>query len=152
MDIDKIKHALYEKCMSKIDKQLAALEKQMASIIESRDGETKSSVGDKYETGRAMMQLELQKAQGQNNLANNTKNELKQIDIKLKPKKISKGSLVITDKGIYFIAIGMGKVKVDEQVYFCVSSASPIGAQLLKKQVGDSVVFNGNKINILEIA
>lgn len=128
------------------------LEAALASVTESRDNETKSSVGDKYETGRAMMQLEEEKYRTQ--LANNLQAQslLDRIDPDLVRDKVEHGSLVQTDRGWYFLAIGIGKVKLQDKLFFVVSTDSPIGGMLLQKQVGDQIIFQGKKVSVLAIS
>ena len=47
------------KCMSsRLQQKLARLEDMMKNAQAEANKETKSSAGDKYETGRSMMQLE----------------------------------------------------------------------------------------------
>ena len=62
--------------------------------------------------------------------------------------KIQFGSLIITSKGIFFMSIGLGQIKVNNQIIFCISTSSPVGQLLLDKKAEDLVEFNGNKIII----
>ena len=151
MDLSTIKHALYQHCQNTLQAQIHALKENLQSIKESRDNETKSSVGDKYETGRAMMQLEFQKVQSQLNRIKADFSELKALDINKKTSKVEKGSIVLTNQGIYFVSVSLGKVKLDDQIYFCLSSDSPIGKLLHHKKVGARVQFNSKVIDLMQI-
>ena len=51
-----LKTAIWTACYEQVEQRIQTIESVLASIVESRNNETKSSVGDKYETGRAMMQ------------------------------------------------------------------------------------------------
>ena len=53
------------------------------------------------------------------------------------------GSLVRTDRGNFYVAIGIGKVTLDGEVYYCVSVGAPLVRAMLGKEVGDEVTFNG---------
>jgi transcription elongation GreA/GreB family factor len=152
MNLVTIKHSLYQHCQTTLKGQINALEENLQSIVESRDNETKSSVGDKYETGRAMMQLEFQKVQSQLNRIRAEFSELKALDINKKTSKVEKGSIVLTNQGIYFVSVSLGKIKLDDQIYFCLSSDSPIGRLLLHKRIGDKIQFNKKEIDLLQIA
>lgn len=145
------KQKLYQICEKEIDDKIAMIEKNIASIIESRNNETKSSAGDKYETGRAMMQIEEDKNKSQLIQLKNTKNELLQIKNKENTEEINAGSLVKTNKGIFYISIGLGKVKIDDVLYYCISNTSPIALILRGKRVGDEAVFNNRNYNILDV-
>jgi transcription elongation GreA/GreB family factor len=111
--------------------------------------ETKSSAGDKHETGRAMIQLEMEKAGQQLSEVIWMKEVLNRIDIKKNNDVISLGSLIITTKGNYFLAISVGKISVESLDYFAISSQSPIGKQLLGKKVGEFIAFNQAKILVI---
>ena len=47
-----------------------------------------------------------------------------------------------TNRGNYFLAVGLGKVRLEKRVFFCTSMDSPIGRQLLGKTAGESFLFN----------
>ena len=54
-----------------------------------------------------------------------------------------------TTKGTYFLAVSVGKITVEGEDYFVVSTKSPIGKQLLGKKIGEVIPFN--EAEILEI-
>ena len=49
------KEQVLQHCQEMIDGQIAELSNEIAKVEESAANETKSSMGDKYETGREMM-------------------------------------------------------------------------------------------------
>ncbi len=55
---NEIKEQLYNYCMTHINNRINNIEDILRSIKEAKNNETKSSAGDKYETSRAMMQIE----------------------------------------------------------------------------------------------
>ena len=150
-DPHQIKNTLYEVCAKQIAERIATIEQRLEAIAEARDNETKSSVGDKYETGRAMMQLEAEKAGVQLAETRRVKIELEQIDPGKTTETVGPGSLVLTDRGIYFLAVGIGKIKLDGQTYYCISENAPIGRLLLSQKQGAVIGFNDRQIKILEI-
>lgn len=64
-----------------IDEKSAIVKNEIQLAIETRDNETKSNVGDKFETTREMMQLEIEKNVLQLNKYELQKNELLKINI-----------------------------------------------------------------------
>ena len=56
------------------------------------------------------------------------------------------GSLIITDKGNYYLGISAGKITINSTDYFAISASSPIGKQLIGKKVGNVIAFNQAKI------
>ncbi len=126
-------------------------EQAVAAAIESRDGETKSSAGDKFETGRAMMQLEQQRHEVQLSKAVQLSADLDRLDTETVYASVVPGALVETDRGIYFMSIGMGKVVVDTQTVYCISIQSPIGKALLHRKKGDLIQFQNRPYRIVDI-
>ncbi len=147
-----IKLQIQQALLAELETKLSTTEQAIAAAKESRDSNTKSSVGDKYETGRAMMQQELDKLEMQLNQTLGLRQELKQINLEKKFERVEQGSLVRTSQGIYFMVFGFGKLKLEEQVYYVISTVSPIGQVLRGKSIDDVISFNGKEIKILEIA
>ena len=152
MDNLHLKKELIHKCSEHVDARIAAIQTAMDSIFESKLAETKSSAGDKFETGRAMMHAEEQKLITQMHHAKSDLETISGLPKKTANEQIGPGNLVATSRGHYLISIGVGKVTVDGVIYFCISTASPIGAKLSGKIAGDQIEFNGRAIDILEIS
>jgi transcription elongation GreA/GreB family factor len=148
---DTIKRNILKELDSILDKKIRLIKQAILSAKESRDDETKSSVGDKYETGRTLMQLEVEKNKGLLSKTEKLKSDLSRIDIQKQYKKVEFGSLVYTNSGNYFVSIGIGKIKFEGKNYFCISLASPIGKVLFNKKAGDHFSFNGTEISIKNI-
>ena len=147
----KIKEALFSQCESFVNKRLQTVEAVLSSNQKALQSETKSSAGDKHETGRAMLQLEMEKAGQQ--LAGITQMQvvLSKIDISKTSKNACLGSVIITAKVSYFLSISAGQLVVADKSYFAISVSSPIGKLLLGKQEKDMISFNGKTIEIIGI-
>lgn len=148
---EEIKIKLLAYCKKWVDTKYETVVAIMTSNKNALESETKSSAGDKHETGRAMLQLEMEKASQQFNSISLMQEVLAQIKF-LKKNEIGKlGSLINTSAGNYFLAISMGQITMDKQDYFVVSPSSPIGKLLLGKEKEDIFISNGKEIKILEI-
>jgi len=147
----KIKVACYVRIKTLLEIQISDLEKEIKSTNLSKINDTKSSAGDKFETGRAMIQIELDKLESQLNKANQAYNELLKIDVEQASNLVQKGSLVITNQESYFLAIAFGKVKVNDADIYAISLASPVGSALFGKQKDDEVQVNGRLIRVIEL-
>lgn len=147
----KIKEALFSQCESFVNKRLQTVEAVLSSNQKALQSETKSSAGDKHETGRAMLQLEMEKAGQQ--LAGITQMQvvLSKIDISKTSKNACLGSIIVTDKARYFLSLSAGQLVVEDKRYFAISVSSPIGKLLLGKQEKDMISFNGKTIIINKI-
>ena len=54
------KDELYKKCVQIIENQILLAQQGIENAQQAANEETKSSAGDKYETTRAMMQIEIE--------------------------------------------------------------------------------------------
>ncbi|MCH3881308.1 MULTISPECIES: 3-oxoacyl-ACP synthase [Tenacibaculum] len=147
----KIKQELYNLCQEYVNKRLQTVEEIISSNQKALQSETKSSAGDKHETGRAMLQLEMEKAGQQLAGITQMKEVLARIDVEKTSKVARLGSLISTDKANYFLSISAGKLEISGNLYFAISVVSPIGKLLLGKQKNDVIIFNNNKSIIKKI-
>ncbi len=147
----KIKKQILDKIIAIIDERIESTKLAIASAKESRDNETKCSSGDKYETGRTMMNFELEKTRVLLNKTLSIKNDLLQIDLHKKHDKVTFGSLVFTSNGNYFISIAIGKIEVANETFYSISLASPMGKLLNNKEKNDIFSFQNREITILKI-
>ena len=146
-----IKEKILIQILKMMDEQIKDIKLAIESAKESRDNETKCTSGDKYETGRAMMQLELEKNRVLLNKTLKLVNKLSQINLKKGYSKVEFGSLVYTNLGNYFISIGIGKIEIDNKTYYSISLASPIGEKLKNKKTGDSFEFQKKTVSVMQI-
>ena len=147
----KIKEALFSQCQSFVNKRLQTVEAVLSSNQKALQSETKSSAGDKHETGRAMLQLEMEKAGQQLAGITQMKVVLSKIDILKTSKNACLGSVIITAKVSYFLSISAGQLVVADKSYFAISVSSPMGKLLLGKQEKEVISFNGKTIEIIGI-
>ena len=146
-----IKQELYNQCIAYVQSRMYAAEQAFKAAEQASNDDTKSSAGDKYETGRAMMQQEKDRNTIQVNEANKLMVALTAISTKGISDKVESGSLVTTDSNQFYIAISAGSLVVEGKTYFAVSPASPIVMKMLGKKAGDSFEVNGKIYNILEV-
>ena len=146
-----ISQTLLSRCHSFIDERIATAKAAIQMAQNSANEETKSSAGDKYETGRAMAQLEIEKSSVQLAEAVKQKQVLDHMKLEADTKVVRLGSLVFTSQGIYFVAIPAGKMAIDEITYYAISPASPIGTILMGLKAGASMTFNKKEIVIEKI-
>lgn len=144
-----IKRELLHKCENFVNNRLKAVQETISSHQKSLLSETKSSAGDKHETGRAMLQLEIEKAGNQLKEIEKMQKVLKKIDVNNHSENICLGSVVYTNTYNYLISISIGKLVVIDKTYYAVSPKSPVGQQLLGKKKGDNIKINNLEINIL---
>lgn len=143
-----IKQQLYKKCEAYVNQRLQTVKDIIISNQKALESETKSSAGDKHETGRAMLQLEMEKAGKQLASITQMQQALAKISVKNSSNIACLGSVIYTENINYFLSISCGKLTLNNTDFFAVSISSPIGKILLGKSVGDTFVFNGKEIKI----
>ncbi|MCT4580780.1 MAG: GreA/GreB family elongation factor [Flavobacteriales bacterium] len=148
MELAVIKQRLYQQSVAYVDQRINNSLLAIKNAQESANSEVKSSAGDKHETGRAMAQLETEKNGIQLAEANKLKQAIGLINPAKTCEKVELGALVITNVGNYFLAVSIGKMEVENTLYFGVSPVSPIGQALLNHKQGDEVLFNGRNFSI----
>ncbi|WP_345006775.1 3-oxoacyl-ACP synthase [Snuella lapsa] len=131
--------------------RLDAVRKTIQELQESLSAETKSTAGDKHETGRAMVQLEREKAGQQLAEIQKVNQVLAKIDMKKSSKIIGLGSVVFTTQANYFIAISAGELKTGNTSFYAISPNTPIGQILLGKSAGDAIAFREQVFTITEV-
>ena len=139
--------ALYSLVDDKVNSAMSAIE----STTESKNSATKSTAGDKHETGRAMMERELALSTAQLRKAQVLKNELSKISLEVDVTSVQLGALVVTNQGNYFISIGLGKVNVLGDDCYAISGGSPLGIAMMGKQKGQRINFQGRNIEIIDV-
>ncbi|MBL0097642.1 MAG: 3-oxoacyl-ACP synthase [Bacteroidetes bacterium] len=104
-----LKTELSAHCLRILEEKMAAIQGDLDELIQSIQGESKSSAGDKHETARAMMNIEQEKLGRQLEEVLQMKEVFQRIDFKKHSDLIVPGSLISTDKGIFLLSIALGK-------------------------------------------
>lgn len=139
-------------CLTSVAQRIQEVTFAIKDADQALADDTKSSAGDKYETSREMVQQDISRYQKQLAVANVDLQVLQKIEPLQSSEHVRIGSLVATDKGLYFISISIGLVKVANNSVFVISSVSPIGQVLMGKGVGDTFTFNNIQQQIVTIS
>jgi len=145
-----LKKEIYKASVAQTDAKIDVLKTDIKSLRDALTNDTKSSAGDKYETGTEMIQIEISKLVTQLAKQNRTSELLTTLSGVDVHTYVKNGSLIKTNVATYFIGASLGKMIVNDTIVYCVSIVSPIGQKLLSKKVGESIDMNG-KQDILEL-
>lgn len=145
------KSIVFQALQIEVNNRVSTLEKALDNSRAEMVSESKSTAGDKHETGRAMAQLEQEKLGRQVLSARELQQAIAQIKVQDKHDEIQFGSLVKASNGSFFFSVGIGKLMVEGESIFCLTMTSPLGNVLRGKKAGDSIQFNGRTIEILEV-
>jgi hypothetical protein len=146
-----LKVAVQAECRRQLKEKIIGLEDSIIELSDSMENEVKSSLGDKHETSRARMQTQQEQLSRQ--LAELI-TQLKELDrlVTVEPSDNSyPGSLVQTNQGYFYIAIPLGKIKVNETDVFVISPRSPLGLVLSGLQNHSEFAINKIMYRILNI-
>jgi len=151
MTTNEIKAALLEQCSLTVENRYQKIRQTIRGIEESLFEESKSSAGDKHETGRAMLQIDRENAGYQLREIEQLQRTIPKINIATSSENARLGSLVITEKANYFLSLSIGDIVIENSHYYCVATSSPIGQQFLGKKKGESYTFNNTTNQITAV-
>ena len=146
-----MKKEILQLCRQMVATKVAAIDREMADLQESANSDTKSAMGDKYETGRAMIQLEQENLYERKSQLMEQSQMLSKLSSAICHEAIP-GALVTTDMGVFYISAGLGKLDVEGRQVFAVSPDSPIARQMFGKKAGDPFEINGKVVAITTIS
>ncbi|KFF13523.1 hypothetical protein IW15_06965 [Chryseobacterium soli] len=134
------KDKIIDTIRTKIADKIQTFEKLIGETRASNN-ETKSSMGDKYETSREMVQQEINNLQRQLNETVNQQALIQKITSEPSP-KVQNGALVKTDRGLFYVAASVGEISIDQQKIMTVSAESPLIKAMSGKKKGDVFTIN----------
>ena len=151
MNSEALKKTAHLFCKDHLHARLTRIHGEINKITEALQTETKSSAGDKHETGRAMLQLEREKLGTRLAEVENMNRVFSKVPTHKTGVKIGLGSFFQTDKHFYYVAISAGVCEIEDYKVFCVSTQTPIGKAALGKSEGENFVINGISQHIIKI-
>ncbi len=148
---ESMKEKIYNHCLQLVNEKLAALEQAYRESREALESEAKNTAGDKHETGRAMIQLEQEKMSRQLQETQKLKSMLQRVPYDKVHQRVESGALVECSEGRFFIAVGLGRLEIDDKEVFVVAPFSPLAQAMLGKQKGEAFGFWNQSVVISTI-
>jgi hypothetical protein len=145
------KERVFTACKEILAEKVTTLDEEIRQTRQAASEETKSSMGDKYETGRAMLHLTRERLEGQLAQAQKSYSAVLALTPTSVHERVRVGSLVKTDRGIFYISVGIGQVRVDDQTISCISATAPIGRILIDLYSEGSTTFQGKPLSVLAV-
>ena len=146
-----LKQKTYNHYQNLVEEKIKTLRKMITDLAEDAQNDAKGSAGDKHETALAMMHLEQEKLNHKLKEVLEQKTILDGIDTTTNHTKVSLGSLVFTNKYIFFICSALPKIKIDDIEIIALSPQSPLGEVMKGKAKLDTFSFNKIEYAILSI-
>ncbi|SKA48397.1 hypothetical protein SAMN04488128_11210 [Chitinophaga eiseniae] len=123
--------------------RIAITQQAMDEAQAAANQESKSSVGDKYETARAMSQLEKDMHARQLIAHQQDLQALCAVNVQAIYQAPVAGAFVRSATACFFIGTGLGKQLINGEMVIFLSPVSPLAKQLMPKKKGDEFEFKG---------
>ncbi len=150
-EIQAFKEEIVDACKKYIQNRMQVAEHAMKAAQESANSEEKSSAGDKYETGRAMSQIDRDRNAKQLAEAKEELTQLLKIDLTVHHQQAEIGALIDCGSELLFVAAGIGVIHLADKKIIVLSPKAPLARSLTGKTKNDFVEFNGRKLTISQI-
>lgn len=131
-----------------LSEKVNGLRFMISDLAQDAQNDAKGSAGDKHETALSMMHLEQEKLNQKLAEIIGQKNSVDKIDTEAIHAKVALGSLVQTNEMLFYISAALPKIQLENKTIIAVSPQSPLGSQLMGKNLGDEVVINTNRFQI----
>ena len=133
-----------------LEAQRAEALDRLRSLQEALESESKSSAGDKHETGRARVHEEMRQV---NETLQRIEAQRLELDLVLKrngtPMRVAPGVLVETDGPWVLMGLALGRMQVDGVVVFSVSNEAPLAQAWRGAVLGEKVQLGPETATIL---
>ena len=134
--------------MDKVNDQIKKYNEKLASLKESMDSIDRNN--DYDEEGKLLGEYE--EYTRHLDTAQRMKAKLNTVDRDRYTENIQFGSIIETEKNYYFIAVGLGKIDLEDgSSIFAVSTEAPIYEKLEGKKEGDTFEINNQQMEILKV-
>ena len=144
------KAGLKETVLALMAEKKEDLNAQLLALQEASNADTKSSMGDKYETGRESINQSRDLLEKQKQLLDRDEKMVTQTAVDPSA-TVCPGALIKVQLGWLWLAASVGKVIHQGQEIQVVSSDSPLVVALKGKRAGDEVAFRGRSMKILQV-
>ena len=148
---DAFKESVFNHCLAFLENKEQELKVEVANLRDGIANDSKSSMGDKYETSREMMQQEINRLEQQIGANRQQIFNLKTSNLHSNNLQVIAGNIVNTTIGNFFVSISLGEINVENQSVFLISPVSPLGKLLIGKKAGDQFEMNQKEIKIINI-
>ncbi|WP_395074759.1 hypothetical protein [Flavobacterium sp.] len=147
-----MKQKIHQQYLQLVQDKIDVFQDMISALTEDSKNDAKGSAGDKHETALSMMHIEQEKLTHKLKESIDQKSILDKIDTSQIHNKVAIGSLVKTNNLTVYISVALPKITFEAQNIFAISPQSPLGSQLMGKQIDFEFEINGTKYLIQEIS
>ena len=146
-----LKSSIHRCCLDLLADKLTRIKQDLEALHTAIQQDQKSSMGDKYETGPALLHQQRQQLLQQERQLASHHQALQQLTPHANQKSVEPGCLISTNHGLFYVSIGLGRVVCKEQEVWAISLQSPLGKSLHQRKAGDEVNFQGRSYNLKQL-
>jgi hypothetical protein len=144
-----IKEKLYARC-------IAIKEESEANIIAAMNDAQQSAneygaPRDRYDSFRAQLMRKRDMLAQQLAVVEEELRYLRQVKPAYISQKVEAGAMVTLSNQIVYIIAGIGKIELEGKTFYAVSPVVPLVSAMQNLKAGDSFMFRGTNLKILEI-
>ncbi len=145
----KIKKEVYDRCLEILEEHAETARQTMNDI--QKDANESEQEHDVFDGSRSSLLSKRDIYAKQLKKAVDDIEVLKKVSFEEPKDKVEFGAIVITNKQNMFITLGLGKVKVDKEVFYVISKDVPIYKTMENLKKGDSFHFNNIEYTIKDV-
>lgn len=139
------KQSVKQACIDVLTLRMNTISLAMDQAQDSANNQEKSSAGDKHETARAIGQAERDMNARQLLQVRTDLKFLESIQVDQIFKSIALGAIFQLNDQLFFVALGLGSLRVDEKTVMVISHLSPLFLNLKSKQKNEVVLFQNEE-------
>ncbi|WP_081211690.1 transcription elongation factor [Salegentibacter sediminis] len=144
------KKEIYYKSLEAVNRRIEKYEKEMDMIKESMEANDVKTDYDEDNKGQLLGDFE--KYAEYLNQAQEMKEKLAAIDLDHYSETVNFGSVVETDKDLYFVAVPIGEIELEDgSKVFSISTEAPIYELMKDKKAGDRFSFKEKEREIKKV-
>ena len=145
------KRMIHAAVLVKAQERVHQLQTQLYALQSNLGSETKSSAGDKHETGRARIQLEMERLGQQLKRVEQDLSAVQALHHTEELTRVGTGALVQLDDQLLYVSVALGQMSIVSHAFQTVGPTAPLIQALSGKQVGESAVFRDKTITVIDL-
>jgi hypothetical protein len=149
MDGKALKTKLIGVCRTILDDTIKNLKKQVDEAQSSANDY--GAPRDRYDSYRTQLLRKRDMFAKQLQVAYDQVDALNKIDVERDFEQVEFGCIVVTNKQKLFVSTSLGKIKLDDQIYYAISPNVPIFNALKGAKKGNTITFNSLPIEVKEV-
>lgn len=153
MEKSEEKEGVWSAVLAACEQRVQSASERLESLQSDLESEGKSTAGDKHETGRAMIQLEMESAVTALNASMRLRAALESRE-PAHGEVVRWGSWFGTESGSFLVCVALGAIETPAGRVHAISEESPMAAAALHAQAraGESIEVNGRAHRVLFVA